>query len=296
MKIAIILCTHNRVRRLEGTLRAVLAQDVRGAAWEVVVVADACSDDTPGMVRARAATAAVPLRLLDAGFRSLSRARNLGAEQAAGDMLVFLDDDAVPAPGWLAAYAEFFRRHPEFRAGGGPIEVDWSETPKPAWWRTAFDVNLGGLQLAADAVEFPPGTFPFGGNMYLSAAAFREVGPFDPNLGMKGKAVYLGEETDWFMRHAAKGGHAGYVSGALVHHWANPVKATRRSLLLRSWRAGQAVAALPGDAADTRGWLAWLRHSASAIVRGRLSLSEMIYLVNWLGRLQGRSAAGAKTK
>ncbi len=191
-------------------------------------------------------------------------------------------------PGWLEAYARFFSAHPDLQAGGGPIDIDWSDMPRPTWWQPQFDVNLAGLALPANLVTFPEGEFPFGPNMYISATAFREVGPFNPRLGPKGKVNHVGEETEWFIRYAAQGGKIGYVSDAIVRHWADPAKATKRSLLIRSWRAGQAVAVLPEGGVDARGWLAWLRHAASATLKGRLTFPEQVYLANWLGRLSAK--------
>lgn len=51
----------------------------------------------------------------------IARARNLGIDAAAGDVVAFLDDDAVPVVGWLAALVEGLRAYPEAVAFGGRV-------------------------------------------------------------------------------------------------------------------------------------------------------------------------------
>ncbi|MET0810083.1 MAG: glycosyltransferase family A protein, partial [Thermoleophilaceae bacterium] len=48
------------------------------------------------------------------------RTRNLGAERASGELICFLTQDAVPQPGWLAAYREAFALDSRVGAAFGP--------------------------------------------------------------------------------------------------------------------------------------------------------------------------------
>jgi glycosyltransferase involved in cell wall biosynthesis len=126
MDISIVICTHNRVRHLEKCLRALMPQATAATRCEVLVVANACSDGTAALVRNWPAVPLMPLRLIEEPTPGLSIARNAGAAAAAGRTVIHLDDDAVPMPQWLGAYARYFAEHPEVGAGGGSIEPDWS--------------------------------------------------------------------------------------------------------------------------------------------------------------------------
>lgn len=292
MEISVIICTHNRADFLRSCLRATLAQVVpEPVSWEMVVIANACTDGTITVVTNVAATAAVPVRCLHEGQLGLSHARNAGIAVAQGQTLWFLDDDAQPVPGCLAALMEYLAAHPEVQAGGGPIELDWGATSKPPYWQSEFDANLGRLDLGSARDFFPAGQFPFGGNMFLRAAAIRAVGGFNPALGMQGRRLAVGEETDWFLRHSAAGGKVGYVAHAAVRHWVNPQRLSRRSLWQRAWRAGLAAASLHAAPQETRGAVPWLRYSLSGALRGRLGLVEQLYLLRWLGQLCGQRRA-----
>jgi hypothetical protein len=100
--LTVVLCTFNRADLVMRTLDAVLAQE--GVDFEVVVVDDGSTDATPETLAAAAERdpRVRPVRQDNAG---LSAARNTGLAEAVGAWVVFLDDDDVPDPGWLAALA-----------------------------------------------------------------------------------------------------------------------------------------------------------------------------------------------
>jgi glycosyltransferase involved in cell wall biosynthesis len=107
---SVVVATRDRARRLEALLRSVAGQD--GAAFEVVVVDNGSTDETAAVLECGAPGLA--LRVLHAPSASgPAAARNLGWRAAAGELVVFCDDDVEADPGWLAAFAEAHRRHPE---------------------------------------------------------------------------------------------------------------------------------------------------------------------------------------
>lgn len=156
----------------------------------------------------------------DRGF-GLARARNTGAGEADGDILVFLDCDMVPEPHHLEAHARWhhacdhavtlgFRRHVEFD-GIGPDDIDaaartgsleplfdgrsWSE---PVW----LERHMERMQeLTADHDDLFRATT--GGNLGVRAATFHAVGGFDETFTQWGS-----EDTDI--------GHRLFVTGALL--------------------------------------------------------------------------------
>ncbi len=89
--------TFNRAERLTRALRSVLSQTIDD--YEVVVVDDGSTDETPGVVHGLGAPRLRYQRQDNAGT---SVARNTGAGLALGRWLIFLDDDDEVLPGWLA--------------------------------------------------------------------------------------------------------------------------------------------------------------------------------------------------
>ena len=286
MLATVILCTHNRSTWLVRCLEALLPMVPQVPEFEILVVANACSDDTADRVRALQPAFGTALRLITEPRPGLSLARNVGATAARGEFLIYLDDDAIPAPGWMAAYRDYFRAHPTTEAGGGPILPDWAGLQRPSYWRPEFEVNRARLELAPGTKEFPADVLPFGANMFLHAEAFRRLGGFDPSLGMTGKAVGLGEEVEWFLRFRASGHPLGYVEMAPVSHWVNPRDTTRWGLIRRAYSAGVVGVRVFGVPRPPQGWSGWFKHSVSALIKCRMNMGEAVYLTMELGRLR----------
>lgn len=80
---------------------------------EVIVVDDGSTDRTAEIAR-RLGASVIP----SDGSGFAGGARNLGWEQAAGDAVVFLDSDAIPAPGWGAGIERALAEHPGAIVGG----------------------------------------------------------------------------------------------------------------------------------------------------------------------------------
>lgn len=109
--LSIVIPTHDRSSILRQTL-----DRLRGTAvpvpYEVIVVANACTDDTEAVVVGQVARG-LPAKIIIDPRPSASTARNVGARHAAGDLLVFLDDDILVHPDSLRILAEWFRDHPD---------------------------------------------------------------------------------------------------------------------------------------------------------------------------------------
>src|SRR5688572_23531027 len=79
-----------------------------------------------------AATAPARRIVLSEPEAGVSRARNTGIAAARGEVVLFLDDDAVAPPGWVAAHLAAYERDPAFVAVGGPIVLTWPYG-RPDW-------------------------------------------------------------------------------------------------------------------------------------------------------------------
>jgi glycosyltransferase involved in cell wall biosynthesis len=104
--VSVVIPARNAASTLGGVLQALAAQDP--SPDEVIVVDDASTDETAAVAERLGASV-----VMLASTRSAGGARNRGWEEASGDVVVFLDADAVPADGWGAgvrrAAAEFPR-------------------------------------------------------------------------------------------------------------------------------------------------------------------------------------------
>jgi len=112
---SVVIPTHRRPETLFRVLDA-LGRQEGPPAFEVVVVDDGSRDSTPD--RLRAYRSLYPLRCLSQENSGPARARNRGVVESRGDVVVFLGDDTVPEPAFLAVHA---RAHSEHAAA--PVAV-----------------------------------------------------------------------------------------------------------------------------------------------------------------------------
>jgi glycosyltransferase involved in cell wall biosynthesis len=101
--LSVIIPAHNEERYLAKTLEALHRQTY--PCFEIIVVANGCTDRTTDMARDRCD------RLVVLSQKSLGIARNLGARMAKGDILVFLDADTLLDPDALQNIADTFTPH-----------------------------------------------------------------------------------------------------------------------------------------------------------------------------------------
>ncbi len=119
--VSIVIPVHNQAAYTGACLAQLVATLPARFTGEIIVVDDASSDDTPALL-ARWSAADARLRVLhNADNRGFLHASNSGAAAAAGDVIVFLNNDTLPQPGWLLSLLRIFRDHADAGAVGGKL-------------------------------------------------------------------------------------------------------------------------------------------------------------------------------
>ena len=152
--------------------------------------------------------------------RGLSGARNTGIDQAKGNVVVFLDDDAYADPCWLQSLLACYDDESVLGAGG-LVLPDWSPAGPPGWLPEEFLWVVGcsyrGLPETKAEVRNPVGA-----NMSFRRTAFGTAGYFDSSVGRNAKVTRpMGcEETEFSirLRQMRPDGRIIYEPRAVVYH------------------------------------------------------------------------------
>ncbi|MBY6090580.1 glycosyltransferase family 2 protein [Maritimibacter alkaliphilus] len=209
LPVSVVVVSRGRPERLKSCLGGLsyLFHDC----YEIIVVAD-----TAGLTAVAETGLAEEIKTVHFDEANISAARNLGIAQAAGEIVAFIDDDAVPEPMWLAHLAAPFAR-PEVGAAGGFVRgrngitfqyrarsVDGTGQARPLEVDPRQPTLLRPAQGRAIKTE--------GTNMAVRRDVLARIGGFDPSY-----RFYL-DETDLNMRLARRDTVTAIVPLAEVHH------------------------------------------------------------------------------
>ena len=184
--VSVVVCTYNRRRLLEGLVASILPQLPVAYPLEILVVDNNSSDDTAAFARGLAAEQPAVTYLFEPR-QGLSHARNAGAAAARHGFLLYLDDDAILPPHYLATLGRRLAEHdPDFF--GGPLYPLYTD-PKPAWFPESLEIRR-----KTDRSGFDANIVLTGANYGVRREVLKAVGGFDPDYGMTGGKVGMLEE------------------------------------------------------------------------------------------------------
>jgi GT2 family glycosyltransferase len=177
-RVSVVIPTYNRRDLVERALRALARQDYPQADFEVVVSVDGSEDGT----RERVERFAAPFEVRAAWQPKKGRASacNAGIRAARGELVVLLDDDMEPVPGFLTAHvlahADGSRRGV---VGAVPVVIDRESSPVTEYIGLRFHRHLE--KLARPDHRIGARDF-YSGNFSISREILQEVGSFDEDF------------------------------------------------------------------------------------------------------------------
>jgi glucosyl-dolichyl phosphate glucuronosyltransferase len=211
--VSVVICAYTE-DRLDQLIKAIGSiQEQTWAALEVIVVIDY----NPRLF-ARLQQAVSEIAILEnREKKGLSGARNTGIAVAKGDMVAFLDDDAIAAPDWLEL---LIKQCGEYVLGvGSSVKPIW-ESKKPAWFPDEFYWTVGCSYLGLPET-IKPIRNPMGGAMCVRREIFAEVGNFRYGLGRL-ETLPLGcEETELCIRARQRWTESNFIyepRATIYHH------------------------------------------------------------------------------
>ena len=194
LSVSVVICAHTE-RRWDDTLAA--AASVRRqsyAAKELIVVVD---HNGPLYDRLKSALPDAMV-LENREQQGLSGGKNTGIAMASGQVVAFLDDNAVADADWLKFMLDSYE-DPEVAGVGGLTLPKW-DTRRPTWFPAEFDWVVGCTYVGMPDHRAPVRNL-LGGNASFRREVFEQVGGFRSGIGRaQGKRPLGCEETEFCIR------------------------------------------------------------------------------------------------
>jgi glycogen(starch) synthase len=188
-RVSVVINTLNRAKDLRIALRALELQRFKD--FEVVVVPGPCTDDTLKVLQDWSGR----LKLVQCNEANLSKSRNIGISNCAGNIVAFMDDDAIPEPDWLEHICDAFL-DPRVAAVGGYIRdhTGYTFQCRKVLCNRFGDAVFEGESDAAPSLSDSLFISTTGANCAFRRSVLFEVGGFDEHY------AYFLEETDLDLR------------------------------------------------------------------------------------------------
>jgi glycosyltransferase involved in cell wall biosynthesis len=203
------MCTKNRASALGECLRALHGLKSKQS-YELILIDNGSSDDTPEILKKFANEAVTAVKLVFEPRPGVCRGRNAGIKVACGELIVFIDDDCYPTENFLQSIEQCFQDPSIGFLGGKVLLFDPADLPIT-------------IQTLNHVVNLPPYSYIKPGLIHGANFSFRkdvldQIGGFDTHLG-PGTACRAADDTD-LMQRASVAGFAGQYnpSPTVFHH------------------------------------------------------------------------------
>jgi glycosyltransferase involved in cell wall biosynthesis len=233
VKVSVVICSYKRLQSLEAAIISVAHQEFPARDFELLVVNnDAGSTGIQSLIDKLRGEhfkdSSARLRLVQCPVIGLSHARNAGISEARGQVVCFLDDDAIADRKWLTWIWQAFEGHPKVGVVGGKIILK-TPSPPPRWLRPGWRVYWSHF-IPPDAgftIVKTWDAFPFGANWCARRQALLETGGFRTfGFGRQGGKIRDGEEIALASLIQQSGYEIGVEPRAEVLHDVEPERFT----------------------------------------------------------------------
>jgi len=222
MRVSVVIPARNEARNLRAVVEVVLAQAV-GHDLEIIVIDDGSSDGTAAIAEAAGARVVRSASVGGPRGGNPGAARNLGARESLGEVIIFLDADCLPQDGWLDRLLEAHGAGRDVVGGSLAMPSGLKGVAKADYYGCWYLTHPG--RPAGPVRNHPPANLSVRRETFLGSRGFTEEAPV-----CDGK-----EELGWQERLAEGGQKIWFEPAAMVAHRHQPGV---MSLLRRNYRWG----------------------------------------------------------
>ena len=299
ISIVISVYTSERKNDLMELLGSIESQKYEG--FEIIIVIERAKDLALDLKR----NYPKALILFSPNPLGLANSRNLGANRAAGDIISFIDDDAVLLPGWANAIVDGFSQSDDIMGVTGPANPIWTDSSL-RWFPEVFYWMIGCSRWTSHESQVEV-QYAWGVNMSFRRGVFNYCqfsDSYTQGAHSQGKLGPVGDDREFSMRvRRVIGGKIVYSPLARVGHKVRPYKITSRfvrryafwqgysdAMFLREFSAGSERRSVQFHVtkkllsvqlpSTIRGILTGNNHSRKQL--GVLALGITYYILGWL--------------
>jgi len=213
MKLSVIICTYNREKYILDSLVSLRNQSLIKDKYEIIIVNNNSTDKTDEICRKFVADYSMEFKIIYVieTKRGLSFARNRGIMESEGEVITFIDDDAIAEPDFLLSIYDFMIANSQVDAVGGKVIPIYGSGLEPEWlskytWGLVSKVDEG------EKIKPFKKKYPAGCNMTIRKKLLLEVNGFNTKLKIRS------DDKDLFTRIYSLGKSVYYLPNASVKH------------------------------------------------------------------------------
>lgn len=217
VKASVILPTKDRGIAISETIDSLLNLDFPHAEHEILIVDNLSSPENQQHLQSFEAAYPDRIRYVREPKLGLCNARNCGIDNSNGEILVFLDDDAIVPNYWLKNIVEPFANHPNVYAVGGKVIAKFT-SPPPDWLDRRLGIYISNFDHGDRIVKLQYNEYPRGANMAFRREAFAKCGYFLDCFDRKGNSLMSYGDIEICYRVEKAGYDILYLPDAEIYH------------------------------------------------------------------------------
>ena len=241
MKVTVIICTNAPERYLDivGLIESLISQTYTNI--EIIIIIDQIIELYNRFISDSFFSDNNKIIIGLSDYKGLSNARNTGVKFSSGDIIAFIDDDAIAKQDWVCNLLKNYS-DPSIIGVGGMMKPLWVSgfarwIPEEFYWTI-------GCSYKSQCLSKCNVRSNFGSNMSFRREIFDVVGFFDPNYGLIDNNLRTGEETEFSIRALNRiiGSRIIFDPDCIVFHRIYQFRKSPIYILKRCYAYGVAIA------------------------------------------------------
>lgn len=231
--ISIVICTSDRADSLQKTIDSL--NQINYSYFEVIVVDSSSTNDTLDMLRKIKNHLDFDIKIFTSGNKNISISRNIGIKNSLGEIIIFIDDDAIPPSNWIEKLLSIYSLHGNKCGGVGGTVRDMTKSDYPLQYHcgiTNIISNTIAIRSSNNINYNQPQGFWYNGLMGANSSYRKDI--LEKINGYDEFFEYFLDETDVCLR-VIQAGYEIHYCDVVVDHYPQPSHNRKDQKHLTCW-------------------------------------------------------------